>query len=421
MPIFDQLPQDVLDGILLSLPDFTTLSAVLRTSKSHLYNTFQAHPKSTALSIAYNLVGPALPQAVRVVFNADPKLCDEDTILADRVLDRDACELLQQNAAIVQRLEDLFSFRNKDRSSAASKLTSEESLRFHRAAYRFWLYCKRVQAELEENDTGYEQILDSWPTDGLLEIDRVASFLQDVLSWTFVLGTEWSDGWDSSPPAVLFMGGPDTALSYWESAELPETLWVWHLTFNFDEQLRTTLARRNIKADAQVTERAKAIIDTAYGSQDDCYRCHEPKGLDLWGRPNWQLLRGIISVRRLIQTLEGNLSRNSHEMSQLADHIQARDDDLRLTFDWAKFIEELCDMDGDAEGPWDKDQWYCLDCLLALVRLRLREWWTATKVKEGMQFKPDCWYGYNCRTQVHRAQHATKLNHLCTPTRGDPA
>lgn len=89
----------------------------------------------------------------------------------------------------------------------------------------------------------------------------------------------------------------------------------------------------------------------------------------------------------MIQTLEGNLPRNGHEMSQLADHIQARDDDLRLTFDWAIFIEELCDMDGDAEGPWDKDQWYCFDCLLALVELRLREWWIATKVKGMSPFR----------------------------------
>ena len=107
----DQLHPDVLDKILLSLPDFQTLSAALRTSRTHFYSVFQAHPKSIVLSIAYNVVGPALPQAVRVVCQADPNLCDEDAILADRVLDRDACEDLQLNAATVQRLEHLFSLR----------------------------------------------------------------------------------------------------------------------------------------------------------------------------------------------------------------------------------------------------------------------------------------------------------------------
>lgn len=67
------------------------------------------------------------------------------------------------------------------------------------------------------------------------------------------------------------MRGPEAVLSDWESAELPEDQWMWHFTFNFDDQLRAILARRNIKADAQVTERAKAIIDTTCGSQDDCW------------------------------------------------------------------------------------------------------------------------------------------------------
>ena len=93
----------------------------------------------------------------------------------------------------------------------------------------------------------------------------------------------------------------------------------------------------------------------------------------------------------MIKLLEGNLPRNDHEMSQLADYIHNRDDDDdddddgRLTFDWTNFIEELCDMDIDAEGPWDKDQWYCLDCVLVLLRRRLRKWWIATKIK-GMSY-----------------------------------
>ena len=89
----------------------------------------------------------------------------------------------------------------------------------------------------------------------------------------------------------------------------------------------------------------------------------------------------------MIRLLEGKLPNNGYEMSQLAEYIHHWDDDERLTFDWANFIEELCDMDTDAEGPWDKSQWYCLDCLLALVRLRLRKWWLATKVKGMSSFR----------------------------------
>ncbi|KAJ7297627.1 hypothetical protein O6H91_Y044700 [Diphasiastrum complanatum] len=29
----------------------------------------------------------------------------------------------------------------------------------------------------------------------------------------------------------------------------------------------------------------------------------------------------------------------------------------------------------------------------------------------------DCWYGYRCRTQLHKESHARKLNHVCEPAR----
>uniref|UniRef100_A0A0D9XPL7 E3 ubiquitin-protein ligase CHFR cysteine rich domain-containing protein n=1 Tax=Leersia perrieri TaxID=77586 RepID=A0A0D9XPL7_9ORYZ len=34
--------------------------------------------------------------------------------------------------------------------------------------------------------------------------------------------------------------------------------------------------------------------------------------------------------------------------------------------------------------------------------------------------RDSCWYGFMCRTQYHRPDHAKKLNHVCRPTRGNP-
>ncbi|XP_015697792.1 uncharacterized protein LOC102720372 isoform X7 [Oryza brachyantha] len=34
--------------------------------------------------------------------------------------------------------------------------------------------------------------------------------------------------------------------------------------------------------------------------------------------------------------------------------------------------------------------------------------------------RDSCWYGFMCRTQHHRPDHAKKLNHVCRPTRGNP-
>jgi hypothetical protein len=84
----------------------------------------------------------------------------------------------------------------------------------------------------------------------------------------------------------------------------------------------------------------------------------------------------------MTRLLDGKLPRNSYELGTMARHFMARDEVTgRLNFDWSKFLEELYDMDTDSEGSWDKSQWYCLDCILMLMRLRLRKWWIMTKIR----------------------------------------
>ncbi|KAG0703764.1 hypothetical protein DFH29DRAFT_416855 [Suillus ampliporus] len=57
---------DLVACVLTSLPDFDCLVSAILTSKS-IYNVFEQHPHSIVRSVAYNLVGPALPQALRLV------------------------------------------------------------------------------------------------------------------------------------------------------------------------------------------------------------------------------------------------------------------------------------------------------------------------------------------------------------------
>lgn len=96
---------------------------------------------------------------------------------------------------------------------------------------------------------------------------------------------------------------------------------------------------------------------------------------------DWHLLRGFLSVGNLAHMLDGRLPMNGHETNQLRAHIQRLDPHSGvMTFNWNDFLEQVCDMDVDAEGPWDADKWYCLDCMRHLLQTRLRKWWIATKV-----------------------------------------
>jgi len=108
-----RLPSDILDRILILLPDFETLQVALLTSRA-FYEVFQAHPQSIVRAVAYDQVGPALPQALRVV------RCQSDKIEYDTHLERDVLSQmitpgetreLILNSDIVHALEDMFSLR----------------------------------------------------------------------------------------------------------------------------------------------------------------------------------------------------------------------------------------------------------------------------------------------------------------------
>lgn len=117
---FTDLSDDVIDHILTSLPDFDTYSAAIRTSKQ-IYNTWQKHPKSINREVAWNVAGPALPSALRLVrfirmvdqdASAAHALQDEAPVTSDTDIDPGTEGLmLQHHAQIFQHLEDLFSRR----------------------------------------------------------------------------------------------------------------------------------------------------------------------------------------------------------------------------------------------------------------------------------------------------------------------
>lgn len=69
--------------------------------------------------------------------------------------------------------------------------------------------------------------------------------------------------------------------------------------------------------------------------------------------------------------------------------------------------------------------WRCLGCgvtlfsfVLPLTCLPLLGRWAAdpSLVPAHARSRPTCWYGRDCRTQVHNAGHASRFNHICERT-----
>ncbi|KAJ6465533.1 hypothetical protein C8R47DRAFT_991485 [Mycena vitilis] len=132
------LPNDILDRIFQWLPTFQTLSAAKLVSKTW-YQVFQTHPKSIVRSVATNVLGP-VAEAIRALRYPRDDAGTEDHLDID-ALSQEEYSCLQQNAAVVRKLEEAFSLRYKDSLSRTSQLTPTESWRFARAMYRIMLYC----------------------------------------------------------------------------------------------------------------------------------------------------------------------------------------------------------------------------------------------------------------------------------------
>lgn len=109
---------DIVACVLVSLPDYRCLESAILTSKS-VYNVFQRHPHSIIRAVAYNLVGQALPQALRFVRcqNAElyckpvEKLLRDDDIQTNPVFSGGDIRSLVEVSKSVQELENLFSLR----------------------------------------------------------------------------------------------------------------------------------------------------------------------------------------------------------------------------------------------------------------------------------------------------------------------
>ena len=195
------LSPDIIDHLLMSLPDTKTLLSTILVSKS-FYNAFRVHPSSILTSVATNQIGPELlPCAIRLTqFNRDEYLASRASYVQNFPLEREFSRnevsavaphlaTLIRNDDVVTELELFFSItcvllsihlrscadgcienRHKDRvSGTLSSLNPRESLRFRRALYRWWLLLYLFPAcylwptriakgdgDDEGSDTGYD-------------------------------------------------------------------------------------------------------------------------------------------------------------------------------------------------------------------------------------------------------------------------
>ncbi|KAJ7250165.1 hypothetical protein B0H12DRAFT_680943 [Mycena haematopus] len=479
------LDDDILDQIMAFCPTFATLQALILVSKA-FHRVFQAHPKSITRAVAYNIVGPALPQALRAIrypydgysTAKDPSgmatACPEGhngTIIT-------AAEqgILEENARVVGKLEDIYSLLNKDRTSQTSLLTAEESQRFRRAMYRLMLFSNifpgnRYSAddfdELPNDDIFFHTIraqrtaiLNEYPTGELQELSSASNFLLDIF-----------DDVANSRNHAFLSTGPSGALRAWAARSYDGL--EDDIDFNFLDDvddvplydgylsvpLNNIWTARKItlpKADDSDEEEdgepsSKWILDSVNGANDTCSQCSSLGGLDLYTEANWFrfLCHGSITIH-----LKAHLKHNHTLVKSLTiatAHFSAAPE-LSGPFIANLFMLYRTDkFDG-----WERTDSYCFHCLREFVEDHLWRWLLDERVKSksiffdyvgqptreltlsqtdgrhlriagafSRNFSPPLTaivfrYGWDCQTQPD-LRHAETKNHLCDPIKGGNA
>lgn len=434
---------DVNNQILTSVANFQTLLSLRLTSKR--FNTvFKAHPNTIIRDVAYNEVGAALPQALRLVrceiahfrYATVGELPEETDVMTDPIEPQEA-HMLAKNAKIAHTLEALFSWRCKDRTSRVSKLTNDESLRFQSALYRLWVYSvvygmqprSNDEEDNDDNDVAdngildiqtirprRQSFLDSFTMPHLDEMEQVASFLKDIATW--VIRANWRDAHiiDGFGDLALY-NGPRAVLESYQgitSDPVEAHSWLWQddeANDFFSSPLDLIRQERDECSQQSNGHGGHNVLHEVIGEKDMCQGCDAVKGLQLWNETNWDYLLGVLNST-IFQYLPGKLPLNFSEIMPLRDKLKE--------IGYSQFMELLF---SEKEAPFDdlnKQDWLCLDCLGEILHHHLWQWWIDCKRSAGTVIPRNCWYGYNCRTMTHNAVHATKLNHLCVPTRGDP-
>ncbi|KAJ7166971.1 hypothetical protein C8R46DRAFT_268276 [Mycena filopes] len=436
------LNDDIIDRIFTFCADFHTLLALQSTCKP-LYAIFRTHPNSITLAVARNLTD-SFPDALRALRQktdegtveesddneASPDIAEQPEPENLDPVTVDELPQLRKNDAVVQKLECIFSNWYKDRKAPASVLSPEESFRFRRAMYRVMLFSARftsIGCDIYDDD--------DWPSDWVLrkrrfkalavyataelcEIHSVVLFLKGMIHLV-VPQVQGDDGTTD----VCLAAGPALILATYESRDADTMAAVCpfvdygdptrFLGFFYDPMAEIWAARELEAQPPDDSAHLRSILETVPDGLDSCSRCGESTHEFRWTSETWQHY-----TTDLPYLLPGALSLDRQETTALQKVLQENTDTLpHLDVLIAGIFREVVPLNAGFEG-WNEEDALCGNCLEKLLKEHTYLWLLKRKMHDGWVPPEDCWYGYDCRTQLKNAEHAMAKNHLCKPTKG---
>jgi hypothetical protein len=274
------------------------------------------------------------------------------------------------------------------------------------------------QEDIDEARQDQQKLLDVFDSEELRQLQMIAEFLRETSS--SLIPPDFGGVMHVTPLAF----GPDIILQCFEEQTYEPIISIMEDLGHLDEEALPILQDYLLYPLSQIWEERKVdgppanaykpiILDVIPGENDRCCRCDIVHGLELWDESNWSNLRRRIGPTEIVTFLKGRLANNLFEKANLTSTL------LRDDFSFVRFMQEIYDIKTAAYDNWEKKDALCRACVVDVINCHLHLWHVEQKRKGGQHIPEDCWYGYNCRTQVHNYVHANKLNHCCEPTRGD--
>ncbi|KAJ7914378.1 hypothetical protein B0H13DRAFT_2002953, partial [Mycena leptocephala] len=335
-------------------------------------------------------------------------------------------ETLQENSRVVAVLEDIYSLTYAHRTSKTSVLTSAESWRFRRAMYRIMLN-HYSQEEIDPDDDELiakirkqrTAILSEYPTDDLRELNSAVKFLCRILTALPTLV-------QSNVTEGLLSTGPSGTLRVWQARSyhvLEDDIDL--MFFEDDEEillfvryfslpLQSIWTTRNITPPKEDDPASTWILDQVNGANDTCSHCATSGGLQLYTAANSERFPIFLA----------NLLKNNLKLNQtVTPPFYVATAHLVNSDSLGSFLSNLFALPHTAPAfdNWGQTGSYCFVCFTKFLEEHLWIWFLEERIKGGWTPPEDCWYGWNCRTQIHKRSHAETKNHLCIPSKGDPA
>ncbi|KAF5380712.1 hypothetical protein D9757_007050 [Collybiopsis confluens] len=375
---------------------------------------------------------------------------------------------LVENAAVARRLEDLFSRRQVhtsylipliltlvryvNRGFQTTQLDPTESQVFCAAVYHLMLYSSIFHPstwisdlpddEDPTNDTLGEsrrrealikrsKFLTHLSTPELLQVHSVAEFVKELVAWCVRM-----DGYPDDIQDFALAAGPTLVLECFDNPQhglrpIDDVLDFFEEELDLNPNisgylsapLNKVLAERKEKPPPSDFTHWRSISSRIREENAQCDRCHQSYGLQVYHEstlgnysdPNISV--GSYNSRyeyrwdRISNYLRANLRYNRVETAALA--LEAEEHGQNLL---SKIWSDLWDLNmvkqqetAPSFPDWTRDGFLCEACFRAFMVENLWAWFRYRKSAKGPVLE-NCWYGYNCRTQTHREEHAAKLN-----------